>query len=585
MLNFLLHLFNKATKSQLVSFWLFFCFLTLTYNLDMVPPYHSDENYYVESTRNMIESGDYLTPVYRNEKRFAKPILYYWLQAASYKVFGVNLVSARLTSAFFGCLSIGLIFLFARRLFDGDVALYSALILPASYLHFQVSRWATTDIVMSFFVLLTFYYFLRLYQGNFKSQKDAYMFYLAMALGFMTKGPPAIIIPSVVVFIFLLAIRSGAVLSQMRIKQGFMILSVVIIPWFATMLHLHGDEFVNHIVGEEIQHRLVHDTPFSLYYFEVLIRYYLPWILFLLVAFGHQIGLSNYSEVSGVWDYLSRIPINIQAHGKLLFAKENQPILLCYIWILVCLILFTLVRTEHSRYMLPASPAIAILVAKYFADMEKEGFSGRGYQTASVLTGAIFVAISVTSGVVLYGLSIIYYTPPYFFLLPGLFFLAGVSVLRLNKKCQYGSQLFIISITLVLAFSFLSGKVLPHVNRYPMKVFSEKILSDKINDPIAVYRLGNQRAKLGVLTGKTSYNLDQPIQIKQFMDSGDKVLVVIREKDFLKDFSDTSFKIIAEDIAWLKGGNAWKKFKELWRGKEHSDLAGLTEKIYLLSNR
>jgi 4-amino-4-deoxy-L-arabinose transferase-like glycosyltransferase len=585
MLTFLRNLYSQATEKKLVSFWLVFCFLALTYNLDTVPPYHSDENYYVESTRNMIESGDYLTPVYRNEKRFAKPILYYWLQASSYQLFGVNLVSARLTSAFFGCLSIGLIFLFANRLFDGQVALYSALILPASYLHFQTSRWATTDIVMSFFVLLTFYYFVLLYQGDFQRQKDAYMFYLAMALGFMTKGPPAIIIPSMVVFIFLLSIRRRTRIGQMFIKQGFMILSVVIIPWFATMLHLHGDEFASHIVGEEIQHRLVHDTPFSLYYFEVLLRYYLPWVLFFLVAFGHQIGLSNYSEAFDVRGYLRGVPIQIQTHGKLLFTKENQPILLCYIWVLVCLILFTLVRTEHSRYMLPASPAIAILVAKFFSDMGKEEFSGRGYQTVLVLTGAIFLAIAITSGVALYGLTLIYQTPYYFFLLPVLFFLGGVGIFRLNKKCQYGSQLFAISITLVLAFSFLSGKVLPHVNRYPMKIFSEKILTDKINDPIAVYRLGNQRAKLGVLTGKTSYNIDQPLQIKKFIDSPGKVLVVMRETDFLSDFSDTPLKIIAEDIAWLKDGNVWKKFKEIWMASEHSDLESLTEKIYLLSNR
>ena len=205
MLTFLQDLFSRATEKQLVFFWLIFCFAALTYKLGGVPPYHSDENFYVESSRNMVQSGDYLTPIYHDKKRFAKPILYYWLVSASYKIFGVNLVSARLTSAFFGSLTIGLLYLVSSRLFEGRIALYSTLILPATFLHFQISRWATTDIVMSFFVLLALYYFVRSYQSGFKGNFDIYLFYLAMALGFMTKGPPAIIIPVMIAIILNMA--------------------------------------------------------------------------------------------------------------------------------------------------------------------------------------------------------------------------------------------------------------------------------------------------------------------------------------------------------------------------------------------
>ena len=583
MLAFLQNLFSKATEKQLVFLWLVFCFAALSYKLGGVPPYHSDENYYVESVRNMVESGDYLTPMYRDEKRFAKPILYYWLMSASHKVFGVNLVSARLTSVIFGGLAIGLLYLLSRRLFEGRVALYSALILPASFMHFQISRWATTDIVMSFFVLLALYFFVRLYQNDFKAKKDAYLFYLAMALGFMTKGPPAVIIPGMVVLLFLWATQRLRSLSQMRIGQGSMILLLVILPWFVTMLFLHGDEFKNHIIGAEIKNRLGNDDPFSLYYLGVLFRYYLPWILFFLVAALQQFGFYSCSSVSGISEYFRQVPNSIRARVGLLFSKENESVLFCYVWLVVCLVLFTLVRTEHSRYMLPASSAVAILVAKFFADTEKNGLEG--YKIPLVLTGIILVMIATLSGAALYVFDMVYHTPVHFLLLPVVFLAAGISVFRLNKKRQCGQQVFVISFSLVFAFSFLSGEVLPHANRYPMKIFSEKILSEKITDPIAVYRLGNQRAKLGVLTGQKSYNLSQPGQILQFMDSKGKVLVVMREKDFLNDFSHIPLKVVAEDIAWLRGGNVWQKFEELWKGAEPADVSGLTEKIYLLSNR
>lgn len=587
MLTFLQELFSKATEKQLVFLWLVFCFAALTYQLGGVPPYHSDENYYVESTRNMVESGDYLTPIHHDEKRFAKPILYYWLMSAAYKIFGVSLVSARLTSAFFGSLAIGLLYLVSIRLFDSRTALYSVLILPATFLYFQISRWATTDIVMNFFVLLAVYFFVRLYQGEFEGKNDAYLFYLAMALGFMTKGPPAVIIPGMVAVFFLMATRKWGSWTQMRIGQGLVILLLVILPWFTTMYLLHGDEFKNHIVGAEIANRLVHDTSFSLYFFGVLFRYHLPWILFFIVAFLHQFGICGHSlsSVSGVSEYFRQVPGNMKARVRLLFARENESVLLCYIWILVCLVLFTLVRTEHSRYMLPASSAVAILVAKFFADMEKGGADWSGYKVTAILTGIILLVVAILSGGALYFVNLIYSVPNHFFVLPTLFLVAGVSIFRFRKKRQYGKQVFVISFSLVFAFSFLSGDIIPHLSRYPMKVFSEKILADNFSGSTGVYRLGNQRAKLGVLTGRKIFGFSHPSQIQQFIDTDDQVLIVMREKDHQESFSSVPIKIVAEDTAWLRERVDWERLKVLFRKAESEGVSGLTEKIYLLSNK
>jgi 4-amino-4-deoxy-L-arabinose transferase-like glycosyltransferase len=587
MWTFFQELFSKATEKQLVFLWLFFCFSAFTYELGGVPPYHSDENYYIESTRNMVESGDYLTPIYHDKKRFAKPILYYWLMSASYKIFGVSLVSARMTSAFFGSLAIGLLYLVSKRLFEGRTALYSALILPATFLYFQISRWATTDIVMHVFVLLAIYFFVCLYQSDFKNKNDAYLFYLMMALGFMTKGPPAVIIPSMVAFIFLKATRRQCSWSQMRMGQGLVILLLVIFPWFTTMLLLHGDEFKNHIVGAEISNRLIHDTPFSLYFFRVLFRYNLPWILFFLVAFFHQFGIMGHSlsSFSKVFKGFREILSNMKTHVRMLFARENESVLLCYIWILVCLLIFTLVRTEHSRYMLPASSAVAILVAKFFADMGKAEADLQGYNFTAILTGIIFLTAGISSGGALYIFKLIYNVPIHFFILPVLFLLVSISVLGLREKRQYGRQVFAISFSLVFSFSFLSGEVIPHLSRYPMKLFSEKILADKFSGSTGVYRLGNQRAKLGVLTGLKVFGFSQPSQMQEFMDTDEQVFIVMREKDLQEVFPSVPPRFVADDVAWIRGRVDWERLKELFGKTESVGISSLTEKIYLLSNK
>jgi 4-amino-4-deoxy-L-arabinose transferase-like glycosyltransferase len=581
MLTFFQTTFIKATEKQLVFLWLIFCFAALTYKLGGVPPYHSDENYYVESARSMVESGDYLTPIYRGEKRFAKPIIYYWLISISYKIFGVSLISARLTSALFGSLAIGLLYLLSRKLFEGRVALYSALILPASYMHFQISRWATTDIVMNFFVLLALYYFVIFYKSEFKKRKAAYLFYLAMALGFMTKGPPAIIIPGTIAIIFLLVTRRP--FPKIHIKQGFIILALVILPWFGMMLFLHGNEFKNHIFQAEIKNRMINDTPFSLYYFGVLCRYYLPWTFFFLAAALQQFGLSNCYSPLCLSGYLRQIPNNIKIRISLLFSEKNESVLFCYIWVFVCLTLFTLLRIEHSRYMLPASSAIAILVAKYFADIKKGELNG--YNFSLILTGLTIVLAGILSGAVLYVLGVIYHTPARLYLMPIVILVAGVSIFRLIKSRHYEKNIFVISFSLVFMFAFLSGEVLPYINRYPMKTFSEKILSDKIYDPIAVYRLGNQRARLGVLTGQESYNLSQPGQMVKFIDENKKVLIVIGENDLEENFIDNTFEVVSEDDIWLKGRVDWERLKSFFEKADSDGVSSLSEKVYLLSNR
>ncbi len=280
-----LSLNNSSSKEylQLGAFTLF-CFLAFTYNLNEIPPYHTDENFYVTSTRNMINSGDYITPVYNDKNRFAKPILFYWMVAASYKIFGVNLFSARLVSSFFASLCIPIVYLIARRLFDSKIAIISALLLPGCYLHFQIARWATTDMALNFFILSAFYFFIRGFQDKSNKNISYYFAYICMGIGFMIKGPIAIIIPAFIIGGFLITLRNWEELSRLRLGYGTMILAAIILPWFVTMLVTHGDEFKNHILGAELRDRIVHDTPFSLYYFGVIIRYYLPWSFFFLAA-------------------------------------------------------------------------------------------------------------------------------------------------------------------------------------------------------------------------------------------------------------------------------------------------------------
>ncbi|HZJ30980.1 MAG TPA: hypothetical protein VFD21_05395, partial [Vicinamibacterales bacterium] len=56
----------------------------------------ANEAYYVETPREMLESGDYLNPSFNYEPRFNKPVLSYWIVAGMYRVFGVSIAVERL---------------------------------------------------------------------------------------------------------------------------------------------------------------------------------------------------------------------------------------------------------------------------------------------------------------------------------------------------------------------------------------------------------------------------------------------------------------------------------------------------------
>lgn len=576
----------KSGEKIIVCSWMVFCFLLLTYKLGEVPPYHADENFYVESSLRMVESGDYITPVYHEKKRFAKPILYYWMVAASYKIFGVSLASARLPSVILGTLSIGLIFLLGSKLFNTRVGLFSAFILPSIYLHFQISRWATTDMALSFFILLAIYLFVLLYKTNFQRNAYAYFFYVSMGLGFMVKGPPAILIPGLTILGFFISTKRKSWFADLRLGQGLIILSIIILPWFVAMFLMHGEEFKNHIVGNEIKNRLVHSTPFSFYYVGVLFRYQLPWALFFLFAVLKQFGFLTFAGKKGIvlTERVKELGRNVGKNIKLLFKEENEPVAFCYLWILVCLVLFTLLRIEHSRYMLPGCPAVAILTARMFAEVEKDSWKVNifGFKFSILFTLSILLVFSILTGA---GVFLLNSIPTELYFLPLFLLLGGVSLVWYNWYKSAQKIAFSLALVLVLVFSSLSGDVLPFVNRYPMKKFADQINRENFKGPIAVFHLGSHRARLGILTGRTVVTVSSPVQIEKLLKTNHKFYLVIKESDWEKYFLESGLEIIHKDQISKKVNLKENEISGLSSLEKIRKKLDSTETVYFMSNK
>jgi len=549
------NLYNRG-HLQLIVFTLL-CFLAFTYNLSEVPPYHADENFYVTSTRNMIETNDYITPMYHDKKRFAKPILFYWLVATSYKTFGVNLFSARLVSSLFGAFCIPITYMIARRLFDHKTAIISALLLPGCYLHFQIARWAITDMSLNFFILSTFYFFIRGFQEESNKGISYFLMYICMGIGFMIKGPPAIIIPTLVIGCYILVSKNWEELPQLRLGYGIAIIAVIILPWLVTMLTIHGDEFKNHILGAELRDRIVHDTQFSLYYFGVIIRYYLPWSFFFIAALAKQFELTLISPPSIPLkenNFLS-LSEKLKVWQSNITKTNNRAFLFCTLWILCPLLLFTLFRIEHSRYMLPVSAPIVIITAHFFSQLidSSSGFQNKVFKIPFYLSLIFYLLIAM------FTVMGIFFLHPHFSAPTGLIVLSVSSIFGsvllfiLYRSKKYFTSIIALSIIQIITLTSLSGNSLSFFNRYPMKKFANHILtSPQLAKRIGLYRLGNHRARMGVMTGLPSIYLNNPEELKLFIEAESNVYVVMRRFDLESDFYNLPMDIIATDTGWKK---------------------------------
>src|SRR5208337_323656 len=129
------------------------------FRLGFVPLFDVDEAVFSAATKEMVQSGNLITPTYNGENRYDKPILFSWLMAASYEVFGINNFAARFPSALAAlCLALAL-FLFVRHSHGEKRAFYAAFSFVLSIYFLIYSRAAVTDMSLTMFISISLFSF------------------------------------------------------------------------------------------------------------------------------------------------------------------------------------------------------------------------------------------------------------------------------------------------------------------------------------------------------------------------------------------------------------------------------------------
>jgi 4-amino-4-deoxy-L-arabinose transferase-like glycosyltransferase len=237
-----------------------FCLLTLFYGLGKAQLFEPDEGRNAEIAREILVTGDWITPHDDFLPALDKPIPFFWLVAFAYKLLGVSEGPARLPSALaaLGCLV--LVYRFCRKWFSVSRALWSVLILASSVEFFLLSRVVIFDMTLTFCISLALFSFYAATQAeDERSRKhDCFIMYAAMGAGSLIKGPIGLFIPMMVIGGYLLLSKKLTFIFQMSLFVGLIIVFVIAAPWYS-WAELQNPGYLKYFLWEE--HLLRFLTP------------------------------------------------------------------------------------------------------------------------------------------------------------------------------------------------------------------------------------------------------------------------------------------------------------------------------------
>ncbi len=320
------------------------CLVILLANLGGAALFEPDEGRNAEKAREILALNDWVTPHHNFLPTLDKPMGFYWPVALSFKLFGITEWAARLPSALaaLGCLL--LVYRFARLQWGPQAALWSCLVLVSSVEFFIFARLVIFDMSLTFFLALALFSFHSAAgaQDSRRRLIHSSIMYGAIAVGTLIKGPIAVVIPGMVVFIYALATRQWALLSPLSLLRGALIFFVIVAPWYI-WTEAKNPGYLRYFLLEE--HFLRYLTPqFNrregwYYFFLVLAAGFSPWSLLL-----PQMAISYYRR------------------------NFDRTKLFLALWTILPFIFFSLSRSKLPQYILPIFPALALLMGRFIAE-------------------------------------------------------------------------------------------------------------------------------------------------------------------------------------------------------------------------
>ncbi len=332
-------------------------FGTLNYR-HLIP---SDEGRYAEIAREMLVSGDWLTPRYNDYKYFEKPPLQMWATALAFKLFGLGEWQARLWSGLTSFLTILFTGLTAGALFGKRAGWLSAVILAASPIWILSGHFNSLD--MGIAATMSFALFSMLVAQNAPHHSISEAFWMClcwvfMGLAVLSKGLIGLVLPGLVLIVYSFTAWDWKIWTRLHLVKGIVCFLAVTAPWFI-LVSLKNPEFPHFFFIHEHFERFTTDehrrtAPWH-FFFPLLIVGFLPWLFQLPKSFVNALQDRNQTQIN------------------------FKPQWLCLVWAIVIFAFFSFSKSKLPGYLVPIFPALAILAGislnqSLFKDTQNSGF-------------------------------------------------------------------------------------------------------------------------------------------------------------------------------------------------------------------
>jgi 4-amino-4-deoxy-L-arabinose transferase-like glycosyltransferase len=375
------------------------CLLLYLPGLATLPPVDRDEARFMQTTRQMVESGDFVRPRFQSEDRFRKPIGIYWLQTLSLALTSggdlTRVWAYRLPSTAGALAAVLLTYLFGAMWYPRAVALTAAALLATSVLLVVEAHLATTDAALLALIVVAQgclgVLYMAAQHGRSGSVWYAAGFWLAQGLAILIKGPVAPMISALTIIALAFTGRAHLLMSRLvsapggsagaspspffaniRWHWGIPLMLLVVLPWAIA-------------VGDAT------DGAFFQQWWHVDV---LPKLVSGHESHGAPPGAHLFMLPATFWPgSLALIPAAMFLRTRRR-AAEN----FCLAWIVPAWLMFEIAPTKLPHYILPLLPPVALVCAR--AILGGAVTSRRRTAIAVAVTATVLLSL-VTLGMIL----------------------------------------------------------------------------------------------------------------------------------------------------------------------------------------
>jgi 4-amino-4-deoxy-L-arabinose transferase-like glycosyltransferase len=495
-----------------VGGWLILCWTVVFWRLGYLPLLDPDEAHYAEITREMMSAREYVVPLLDGQPHIDKPILFHWIQAGSFGLFGQTEFAARLPSA----LSAVALFLVTAwcgvRRFGRETGERAALFLatiPATFALASVGIFDMLFTVCLFGALATL-----CVSAAENRPRLQYLAYVLIAGAVLTKGPVAIVLLSITAALCLIHPRARTGTLQLRWSQGIAIVVAIAAPWFLVMWYRFGPRFVDQYVLYNnlslFGQPLYRTNRYPFFYGRIFLTGFLPWSPVLLARVADIVR--------------SRTSIRDLHFGEFVL----------FGWVFTVIGFFSLSWFKLDTYIFPAAPAMCLLAAHAWQRARESASSESWVRGSVLLISTVVILLGVAVWIFLFRLNLP--IPSYAVIFPVSLIVGGTALVVQLVRSGWRPPAFGLALIapMICAYGTVVAAGFPVIDqtRPTPEIARWLTHSEPLSkEPLALYRLERWKASLRFYSGRTVVTVEKPEELRSFLDAHPAASVVLSERE------------------------------------------------------